>query len=891
MPAAEIAARLGRALDATSTEVYVADGESLRFVHVNRAAVEALGYSEEELLQMTPMDLVPGYSREAFLARIQPLLRGETDELVRESAHRRKDGSVYPVEIRVLRSHLERDNLFVGLVNDVSERHRIAAELSESRQRLETALDGAELAVWEEDLARGLALYDARTEAIIGRKLGDWVTPESLADLVHPDDLERLGRAWRAHVRGTTPYYECDYRVRAADGTWRWLRSRGRVLERDENGRALRAAGTHMDITDRHVMEEALRDSQQRLELALAGASLCAWDSDIRSRTTVFDRTAAETLGRPLEGRVADSVWEALIHPDDLPGVIEEWRRHIRGETAAYTHEYRVQAADGRWIWLHASGRVMDRDAEGRAVRAAGTYRDITEQKLSEQALAESMADLAAMFRNSSDGIIIVAPDSRILRFNATAERRAPVVLGRPLEEGACFREYVGEENVTRYDGQIARALAGETVNFEFEYPSAVGPLWYDFTYAPVQLSDGAVRGVALVLRDINDRKQAERALLQSQKLESLGLLAGGIAHDFNNLLVGILGNAGIALAELPAGDAARPVIEDIETAGQRAAELARQMLAYAGRARFVVQSVDLNAVVGEMAQLLRASMGKDVTLRQRFGAQLPPVEADVTQLRQIVMNLVVNASDAIGDAAGVVTLSTGSIQATSEYLGRAFSAGDLAEGHYVYLDVADTGHGMDAETLNRIFDPFFTTKASGRGLGLAAVLGIVRAHRGAMTVSSTPSRGTVFRLLLPATHVAAPAPAAAGQGAWTSSGTILVVDDEESVRNVTARALRMFGFEVLQAADGEAGVEAFRAAHGELRCVLLDMTMPRLDGEGAFRAMRGIDPSVPVVLLSGYGDDETVSQLSRDGLASFIQKPYRVAELREALRRVIEPA
>jgi len=367
-----------------------------------------------------------------------------------------------------------------------------------------------------------------------------------------------------------------------------------------------------------------------------------------------------------------------------------------------------------------------------------------------------------------------------------------------------------------------------------------------------------------------------------SRKLESLGILAGGIAHDFNNLLVGILGNAGLALLELPAGSPARPLVEQVEKAALCAAELTNQMLAYAGKGRFVVASVDLSHLVEEMAHLHSAAISKKAILTCDLGEALPAVEGDATQLRQVVMNLLTNASDAVGDESGAITVRTGVVDADRRCLEEAYLSEDLPEGAYVYVEVADTGSGMDAETKARIFDPFFTTKFTGRGLGLAGTLGIVRAHRGAICVESEPGSGTTFRVLLPAAgHAAAspePGPPAAGPPVVT--GTVLVVDDEEAVRTVARSALERAGFSVLTACDGREGIEVFRAHADDIAAVVLDLTMPVVSGTEALRGLRALRAGVPVVLSSGYTEEDATGRFGSYETTAFVQKPYRPSEL-----------
>lgn len=398
-----------------------------------------------------------------------------------------------------------------------------------------------------------------------------------------------------------------------------------------------------------------------------------------------------------------------------------------------------------------------------------------------------------------------------------------------------------------------------------------------------------------LAITDVTERKwaeekrlQLERQMQQTQKLESLGVLAGGIAHDFNNLLAIILGNASLALDELPPNSPAHDSLMAIEATSLRAAELCRQMLAYSGKGRFAIENIRLGALIGEMVSLLKSSLSKKAILNLNLKEPLPTMRGDPSQIRQVVMNLVINASEAIGERSGVVTISTGVMECSHEYLCDVYLDERLTEGAYVWLQIADTGCGMDAETQRRIFEPFFTTKFTGRGLGLSAVLGIVRGHRGTLKVYSKPGKGTTIKVLFP---IAAEdtMPVGAYDGAmpsdWRGTGIVLLVDDEESIRGMGTRMLERLGFQVLAAADGRAALEIYRARRDEIALVLLDLTMPHMDGTETFRELRRIDPSVRVVISSGYTESEIAPRFASERLSGFLQKPYALYALAQCLR------
>jgi PAS domain S-box-containing protein len=518
----------------------------------------------------------------------------------------------------------------------------------------------------------------------------------------------------------------------------------------------------------------------------------------------------------------------------------------------------------------------------------ATIFLDVSEQKRHEQALKKSEKRFRKIFNFAPDPLTISTPDGRLLSCNeafckvagyseAEFTGHSPTEVGLwidPKQREAMYTELAQKGQIAGLEARLRRK---------------------DGKVAIMRVSARRVEvgGQTLILtggQDITEQRNLEQQVLHTQKLESLGVLAGGIAHDFNNLLTGILGNADLALAELSPVAPARESLEAIETAARRAAELCRQLLAYSGKGRFLVQPLNLMDLVQEMGHLLLVSISKKIVLKYHFAKDLPAIEADATQMRQTVMNLIVNASEAIGDRSGVISITTGLAHCDSAYLKSCFAADGIAPGDFVYLEVADTGPGMDKATQDRIFDPFFTTKFTGRGLGLAAVLGIVRGHKGALKLYSEVGRGTTFKLLFPAADGRArevPSTMAKDKS-WKGHGRVLLVDDEETVRNLTRRMLERVGLTVVSAEDGRQAVETFKRVMAEVDLVILDLTMPHLDGEACFRELRLMKPDVKVILSSGYNEQDVVNLFAGKGLAGFIQKPYTNAELIAKVREVL---
>jgi len=386
------------------------------------------------------------------------------------------------------------------------------------------------------------------------------------------------------------------------------------------------------------------------------------------------------------------------------------------------------------------------------------------------------------------------------------------------------------------------------------------------------------------------ERQRMDQQIQQSQKLESLGLLAGGIAHDFNNLLMAVMGNLDLALRKVSPVSPARANIEQSAQAARRATDLTRQMLAYSGKGRFIVRAMDLSELVEENAHLFRSGVARTATLDVRLGRPLPSIEADAGQVQQVIMNLITNASDSIGDSSGRIIITTGVQECDSQCLKRSRIEDVPPAGRFVFLEVSDTGCGMDEQTQQRLFDPFFTTKAPGRGLGMSAILGIVRGHGGAIFVESGPGRGTSIRILFPALeNIRAESGAAADTrvaGVPLASGTVLVVDDEEIVRMVCKEMVEAMGLSVLTAVDGRDAVDVFTRHADSISHVILDLSMPNMDGMAAFTELVRIKPGLKVILSSGYDEQDSLQRLSGPGLAGFIQKPYSLQNLRDALAK-----
>jgi PAS domain S-box-containing protein len=511
----------------------------------------------------------------------------------------------------------------------------------------------------------------------------------------------------------------------------------------------------------------------------------------------------------------------------------------------------------------------------------------------------QALALVEATFDAVPDIIGVQDEQHRIVRYN----KAGYTFLGKTPSEvtGRKCYQLIGR---TRPCRPCATALALKTGRpSSMERFVAELNLWMEVRAYPVRGEGGKTTRVVEHLRDIteqkrveDERRQLERQIHQTQRLESLGVMAGGIAHDFNNILAAILGQAELALDGSATEADVRSSMESVRLAATRAAGLCREMLAYAGRSSFECEPVHFKGLVEEMAELLRSSISKSIDLQLNLADDLPPVEADPSQMRQIVMNLIINASQAMGESEGVITVSTRFRQCGEEDFIAMAPLSNLPAGPYVFLEVADTGQGMDAATRARIFEPFFTTKPTGRGLGLAAVMGIVRSLGGMLKVYSEPGSGSLFRIALPAMKSAGDSVVSPSDGAdaadesWRGRGAVLLADDEAALLTLGSLMLRRLGFEVVAAKDGVEAVEALRRRKTDIVLALLDLTMPRMSGMETCVALREISPDLPVVMSSGYSASEVAEKMGDRSVSGIIQKPFTLSQLRECLRTVLDP-
>jgi PAS domain S-box-containing protein len=639
-------------------------------------------------------------------------------------------------------------------------------------------------------------------------------------------------------------------------------------------------------VHDREVEIQTARNSLQTT-LSSIGDAVISTDKNGR---IVFANPVARSLLRPaqeLEGRHIDEVFR-IVNEFTREKVENPIQRVLQeGVIVGLANHTILIAGDGTEIPIDDSAAPIKQG--GRIAGVVLVFRDITERRRGQQ----DAAYLAAIVESSDDAIVGKSPDGVIRTWNAGAERlygyTAAEAVGRPMRDLLPPDRQHEESDILERLRDGSPALRFESMRMRKDGTVINVALMI----SPIRDKVGQIIGVSHIAHDITEQKRIAEQMQQTQKLESLGVLAGGIAHDFNNLLTGILGNASLAMGDLPPLSRARDTVQSVIDASERAAQLVQQMLAYSGKGHFVLERIDLAARIRETLRLIRSSIPPTVALQLDLEESVPAVEADVAQIQQLMMNIIVNGAEAVPDGMpGTLRITVRREWVEGGHPATPGSGGEeLAPGMYVLFEVADTGSGMDADTKARIFDPFFTTKFTGRGLGLAAVLGIVRGHRGSIQVASTPGMGTTFSVLLPAAESGREkrVPAQEPQTADANGGgVVLVVDDEPIVRTLAKHALERFGYTVLVAEDGARGLDVFCTEADRLSCVVLDLTMPIMSGEETLVRMKAARADIPIVLSSGFNEAQAVRRFAGKGLAGFLQKPYKAAVLMETIRRVV---
>jgi two-component system cell cycle sensor histidine kinase/response regulator CckA len=771
----------------------------------------------------------------------------------------------------------------VGIYRDITAQQAAEEALLESEERFRFALEGANEGLWDWSIDTGDVYYSAAAERMLGYEPGEMErrTGGTWDQSLHPDDLPAVHRAIGEHVAGHTPAYEAEYRCRTKQGGWKWILGRGKVVERHDDGSPSRMTGIHIDITERKQAEE----TRARLTAILDATPDLVATSDAEFRTLYINPAGRRLLGIAEDADLAGR-WIGNTYPERVRKMIFEEAIPIAIRDGYWRGESAFLGADGA---EHPATQVIlsHRNPSGGIEYFSTVIRDDSDRRRAAEAIRESEERHRLLFEENPIPLLVIDAETLMfLSVNAAAVRqygysqeeftRMSITDIRPPEDAdiALARAAAPREVRSQRSGPYRHCRKdGSTVMVEI--------VSRDFVFAG--------RHARLVLAiDVTEQRHLEDQLRQSQKIEAVGQLAGGIAHDFNNLLTIIKGNVELALHQLPGGVPLRNDLEQVAHAASRAALLTRQLLAFSRKQVLTPAVLDLNEVVSDAERMLRRVIGEDITFLTQLAPAVSRVTADRGQIEQVLVNLVVNARDAM-PAGGVLTVATADVNLSPADA----SARGILPGAYVTMLVRDTGVGMDEATRSRIFEPFFTTKPVGRGtgLGLATVYGVVHQSGGFVAVDSTPGLGSTFTVFLPRTArigIAGHAPSRAG--IERGSETILLVEDEDDVRTVARRVLVEAGYTVLEAANAADAVTVFDRSPDAIAMLVSDVVMPGLNGHELSQMLRVRAPRLRTLFVSGYSFD---ARGDGDGSGfddeSFLPKPYEPAELARRVRTILD--
>jgi len=858
------------------------DPQSEQLREVNPMAQRLSGFTRRELLEMTVTRLIRS-DMDGGLQRLRQAFRRTGLFHSQEGfwLRHKRDGAWVPVNLTVTRLHTGQQTYGLATARDISERRQAHALLQQAEAELRRVLASVTDCLWSAEVSpagQWAFLYMSPVvERITGRPPAFYfAAPNQWNATVHADDLARFEEAWARVWQGANVVDE-EYRILHADGSVRWVRDSVAVT-RSPDGR-IRLDGVVTDVTERKRVDGALRESEARHRLLIEQMPAVVWTTDTAMRITSTVGAGLGTLQAPPNRDNGKTLMELVGKNDFHEQPMAAHLRALQGEAVSYENDFLGRSWQAHVEPLRDGSQI---------VGTIGCALDVTVQRQARDALRASEAKYRSLIENLTQSIFL---KDRELRY---------VLANKPFchSVGRSEADIVGLDDLAIYPPHLAekyratdRLVLQEGRRMELEEQNLIdGRLrTVQKVKSPVLDEQGQVVGVLGIFWDVTDQRNLEAQLRQAHKMEAVGQLAGGIAHDFNNLLTGILGNLSLAIADLSDSHPLREMLTNAEVATLRAAELTRQLLGFSRRTPLRSGPHDLHSSIDETVRLLRRTFDPRTRVEVQHAADLWPIQADASQMGQVLMNLCLNARDAMPEG-GTLKLETSNAHIDSDAAARTI---DGRAGDFVHLRVSDTGQGMVPGVQERIFEPFFTTKEPGKGtgLGLAMVFGIIKQHQGWIECKSDPGKGTVFDIYLPRAlePIAVPAPAPLADGVRGGTETILLADDEEVVGRLALTILERLGYKVLSALDGAEAVDIYRQRAKDIDLVILDLAMPRLSGADALRELRTINPAVSVLISSGYSSDEDLRTVERAGVLGFIAKPYRAIDLARRVRAALD--
>jgi PAS domain S-box-containing protein len=851
---------------------------------INKSLEKITGYSVKELYKMGLKDFVP--AEDESLRKAKRIVEDifERGSASYEISWRKKDGSVVEIGGSSALMKDEQGNVIGGvdIVRDISSRKKAESEINEAMDFLENLIEASVDGIIIMDGIGNILSVNSAVERITGRK------KESFIDM-HISQFVSLEEGMREEVRTTVAeeYFEKGH----ASYEFNWQRDDGTLIVaeqistmvKDEKGNAIAAISIIRDITERRKAERQLKESRDFLENVIEYSMDGIMINDAIGTILSVNKAVEDISGYKREELINQHT--SLFIPPD-----KKIRERVRDEImpklfseGSFAYESVWQKKDGTRLDMELSS-AMIKNEEGDYVGGVSIVRDVTEKKTAESELNETRNFLESVIESSMDSILVCDPQGTILSVNTAVETLS----------GYRREELTGQHVsfLVPKDKRVREELLEKQAHLFEEGFVVMEALWQkkDGSYVEVEQSMSFIKddegnniAAVSIVRDVTEKRSLEHQLLQSQKMETIGTLAGGIAHDFNNILGGILGYASFIKTLVGEESKIYKYVDTIESSAVRAADLTGQLLSFSRGGKYESKPLDVNKIINETLRILYSSIDKSVSIKVALNSLLSSVEGDANQIQQVFLNLFVNARDAM-QGGGTLSIETKNV-----YLDETFCKVHLGAqpGQNVYISVSDTGIGMNQETLHRIFEPFFSTKGreEGTGLGLSVVYGIVKNHGGYINVYSELGKGTVFKIYLPASSKPVLVEGETRISNVEGTESILVIDDEEVIRDFIKEGLEDLGYTVLTAEDGEIGIDIYKEKKEEIKLVVLDLVLPKISGMITYQRLKEIDPQILVLLASGYSQKGQAQELLDQGVQGFMQKPFRLKELAREIR------
>jgi len=888
-----------------------------RFITVNSAFGEAVGINPESMINQT-CEVCFGKERaRKFREDDQQVMKTRRQIIIEEKIIDSQSNEVW---LETIKSPILDESAkvagTVGIARDISKRKQAEEALRESEEKFRNFLENLGDAAYQTDSSGKVTYANKASEIITGMPLKD-IIGKPFLPLFTKESQEIAIDVYQRTLNGESPEYQltfsngtiCSFKNEplrdknantigvfgiARDITERVrlqeaLRKAHDELERRVEERTLELVEANeelkREIEERNLVEGALRDTEERYALATRAARVGVWDWNVQTGKFFLDPNVKAILGYYDEEIPNDlDVWATYVHPDDKQPVMKAFQAHLEGKTPEFLYEHRMLHKDGSVRWILARGTAM-RDAHDDPTRVVGTDVDITLRKQAEEALRESEDRYRTVLEANPDSVVVYDIEGKVVYFN----RAFTHLFGWTLEErlGKKMDIFVPEENWSETQMMIDKIKAGDrfsgierqrfTKSGNVVDVSISGAVYRDRNAKPV--------GSIVTLRDISEEKLLKAQLTQAEKMEAVGTLAGGIAHDFNNLLMAIQGRTSLMLMKTDSSHPHFEHLSGIEEYVSSAADLTKQLLAFARGGKYEVKPTDLNELIEKSSRML-ARAKKEIKIHTKYQKVIWTVEVDQRQIEQALLNLYVNAWQAM-PGGGELYIQTENLTLDEDYV-KPFT---VKSGKYVKISVTDTGVGMDQKTKERIFDPFFTTKeiSRGTGLGLSSAYGIIKNHGGIIDVYSKKGKGTTFNIYLPASEKEVLEEKELPKDILRGTETALLVDDEDMIIDVGRLLLENLGYKVVVAKSGREAIDTYKKNMDKIDIVILDMIMPDMGGGETYDRMKVIDPDIKVLLSSGYSINGQAQKILDRGCSGFIQKPFTMKDLSERLRQILD--